>query len=91
MSNVDSKTKGAQVADDDIKQIYESTMLLVNKIVKGQHNPIIIHDENTSDISPVKLGDIKNYSEVSSFMEGLDTVFTENIVIAGKNYSIKLY
>jgi len=84
MSNVDSKTKGPELADDDIKQLYESTMLLVNKIVKGQHNPIIIHDENASDISPVKLGDAKNYSEVSSFMEGLDTVFTENIVIAGK-------
>ena len=84
MSNVDSKTKGTELVDDDIKQIYESTMLLVNKIVKGQHNPIIIHDEKTSDISPVKLGDVKNYSEVSSFMEGLDTVFTENIVIAGK-------
>ena len=84
MSNVDSKTKGPELADDDIKQIYESTMLLVNKIVKGQHNPIIIHDEKTSDISPVTLGGIKNYSEVSSFMEGLDTVFTENIVIAGK-------
>jgi len=84
MSDVDSKTKGIELVDDDIKQIYESTMLLVNKIVKGQHNPIIIHDEKTSDISPVKLGDVKNYSEVSSFMEGLDTVFTENIVIAGK-------
>ena len=84
MSDVDSKTKGIELADDNIKQIYASTMLLVNKIVKGQHNPIIIHDEKTSDISPVKLGDVKNYSEVSSFMEGLDTVFTENIVIAGK-------
>jgi len=84
MSNVDPKTKGPELANDDIKQIYESTMLLVNKIVKGQHNPIIIHGEKTSDISPVTLGGIKNYSEVSSFMEGLDTVFTENIVVAGK-------
>jgi len=83
-ANIDSKTKGNELVSDDIKKIYESTLGLVNKVVKGQHNPIIIHDEKIADISPLKLKDVKNYSEVSGFMEGLDTVFTENIVNAGK-------
>jgi len=83
-ANIDSKTKGNELVSDDIKKIYESTLRLVNKVVKGQHNPIIIHDEKIADISPLKLKAVKNYSEVSSFMEGLDKVFTENIVNAGK-------
>ena len=33
---------------------------------------------------PIKLGQIdEKYSSVNSFMEGLDTVFTENIVAKG--------
>jgi len=83
-ANIDSKTKGNELVSDDIKKIYETTLVLVNKVVEGQHNPIIIHDEKIADISPLKLKDVKNYSEVSGFMEGLDTVFTENIVNAGK-------
>ena len=85
VSNIDSKTKGRELDSGDIQKIYESLIGLVNKIVNGQHTPIIIHNEKSSDISPLKLGDVENYSEVSSFMEGLDTVFTENIVSAGKS------
>ncbi len=83
-ANIDSKTKGNELVDDDIKRIYGSIMLLVNKIVKGEHSPIIIHDDKTVEISPVKLGNLNNYSDVPNFMEGLDMVFTENIVNAGK-------
>ncbi len=85
VSNIDSRTKGRELDSGDIQKIYESIIGLVNKIVNGQHSPIIIHNEKSSDISPLKLGDVENYSEVSSFMEGLDTVFTENIVSAGKS------
>jgi len=84
MSEVDSKIVGNNLVDGDIKKIYAAILILVDKIVKGQHDPIIISDEKTTQVSPIKLQNIENYSEVTSFMQGLDTVFTNNIVNSGK-------
>ena len=84
ISKIDSKKKGNELTDEEIKKIYDSTIILVNKIITGEHTPIIIRDDESVDVSPIKLGKTNNFSEVSSFMEGLDLVFTENIVNIGK-------
>ncbi len=82
---IDSKTLGNKLTNDDVKKIFDSINKIINKVVKGQHDPVIVRDEKT-DVYPIKLGeDTKNYLKVPTFIEGLDTIFTENIVDAGKS------
>ncbi len=85
ISNVDSKCIGTNLTSDEIKKLYDTTKNIVTNVVTGKHEPIIIRDEKT-EIIPVRLGNFdNNCTVVNSFIEGLDTVFTENIVEIGKS------
>lgn len=54
-------------------------------MVSGNHQAVIVRDEKT-EVLPVKLGKLEGeVTEANSFIEGLDTVFTENIVEKGKS------
>ncbi len=85
ISNVDSKCTGNNLTSDQIKKLYDTTKNIVTNVVMGNHDPVIIRDEKT-EIIPVRLGNLDdNCTVVNSFIEGLDTVFTENIVKIGKS------
>ncbi|MCV0413250.1 ribosome rescue protein RqcH [Nitrosarchaeum sp.] len=85
MSNVDSKCIGTNLTAEQIKKLYDTTKNIVTNVVTGKHEPVIIRDEKT-EIIPVRLGNLDNKcTVVNSFIEGLDTVFTENIVEVGKS------
>ena len=85
LSNVNSKKIGKDLNDDEIKKIFHTTSTIVTNVTKGNHDPIIIRNE-TSEVIPIKLGESDGkISSVNSFMEGLDTVFTENIVEKGRS------
>ncbi|EGP94721.1 ribosome rescue protein RqcH [Nitrosarchaeum koreense] len=85
MSNVDSKCVGTNLTSEQIKKLYDTTKNIVTNVVTGKHEPVIIRDEKT-EIIPVRLGNLDNKcTVVNSFIEGLDTVFTENIVEIGKS------
>ncbi len=85
LSNVNSKKIGKDLNDDEIKKIFHTTSTIVTNVTKGNHDPIIIRNE-TSEVIPIKLGKSDGkISSVNSFMEGLDTVFTENIVEKGRS------
>ena len=84
LANIDSKKIGKNFTEDEIKEIFHTTKTIVTNVTTGNHDPVIIHNEKT-EVIPIKLGQIdEKYSSVNSFMEGLDTVFTENIVAKGK-------
>ncbi|HET6517395.1 MAG TPA: NFACT family protein, partial [Nitrosopumilaceae archaeon] len=84
-ANVDPKIKGNSLQSGDIKKIFESMRNLIDDVVAGNHNPIIIKNDSSLGISPIKLDNVKNAITVESFIEGLDTVFSQSIVDAGKN------
>ena len=85
LSDVNSKKIGKDLNDDEIKKIFHTTSTIVTNVTKGNHDPIIIRNE-TSEVIPIKLGESdEKISSVNSFMEGLDTVFTENIVEKGRS------
>ncbi|MGI0056083.1 MAG: NFACT RNA binding domain-containing protein, partial [Nitrosarchaeum sp.] len=51
----------------------------------GKHEPVIIRNEKT-EVIPIRLGKLDDKcTVVNSFIEGLDTVFTENLVEIGKS------
>jgi len=86
MSKIDSKISGNQLTNDDAKKIFEAVREIINNVVEGNHEAVIVKDDKNSDVYPIKLGnDEKHYMSVSSFMEGLDILFTETIVESGKS------
>ena len=86
LANIDSQSPGNSLSDNDIEKIFNVTKSITEKVVNGVHEPLLVRDEKTSDVLPLPLGDIqnKNCTRVASFMEGLDLLFTENLLEAGK-------
>jgi predicted ribosome quality control (RQC) complex YloA/Tae2 family protein len=85
MANIDSKTIGKNLPKEDIEKIFRTTKEVVTNVTTGNHEPVIVRNEK-SEVLPVKFGKLEqNFTSVNSFMEGLDIVFTENIVEKGKS------
>ncbi len=85
IANVDPKKIGNLLTEEEIKKIFETTKKIVSDIVSENHDPIIVRNEKT-EVLPIQLGKIEGeITKVNSFIEGLDTVFTQNIVDKGKS------
>jgi predicted ribosome quality control (RQC) complex YloA/Tae2 family protein len=85
IANIDSKCLGINLTIEQINKLYDTTKDVVINIISGKHEPVIIRNEKT-EIIPIRLGKINEKCiAVNSFMEGLDTVFTENLVQIGKS------
>jgi len=85
IANIDPKKIGNLLTNDEITKIFETTKKVVSDVISGNHKPIIIRNEKT-EILPIKLGKMEGeIVDVNSFIEGLDTVYTENIVTKGKS------
>jgi len=86
ISKIDSKISGNQLTISDAKKMFDAVKEIINNVVEGNHEAVIVKDDKNSDVYPIKLGnDEKHYMNVSSFMEGLDILFTETIVESGKS------
>ena len=86
MSKIDSKVLGNELSTKDVKKILDSVKEIIKNVVEGNHQPVIVKDEKKSDVYPITLGnENENFKKVPSFMEGLDILFTENIVTSGKS------
>ena len=58
----------------------------VSSVINGTHDPTIITDGEESDVFPIRFSDDNTKArEVSSFNEGLDIIFTEQILQKGKS------
>ncbi len=84
LANIDSKKIGRDFSQEEIKELFNATKTIVTNVITGNHDPVIIRNGKT-EVIPIKLGETdEKCSSVNSFMEGLDTVFTENIVELGR-------
>ena len=73
------------LTNEEVTKIYETTKKIVLDVVSGNHEPVIIKNEKI-EVLPVKLGKLEGeVTDVTSFIEGLDTIFTKNIVEKGKS------
>ena len=85
ISDIDSKCLGNNLTSEQIKKLYDTTKDIVTNVITGKHEPVIIRNEKT-EIIPIRLGKLDDKcTVVNSFIEGLDTVFTENLVEIGKS------
>lgn len=86
VSGVDSQRLGNTLSDEEIEKIYQSTTEIIEKITSGNHDAYVVRDGKGSDVYPIPLGDFsqKSASKVASFMEGLDSLFSENLLEQGK-------
>ncbi|MGB9003178.1 MAG: ribosome rescue protein RqcH [Nitrosotalea sp.] len=85
-SGIDGQRLGNTLSSEEVATIYQVTREMIEKVVSGEHDPCIVRDDKGADVYPIPLGDVsqKNVSQVSSFMEGLDSLFSENLLEQGK-------
>ena len=84
-ANIDSKKIGNLLTRGEIKKIFETTKKIVSDVSSGNHDAIIVRNEKT-EVLPLKLGKLEGeITNVNSFIEGLDTVFTGDLVEKGKS------
>lgn len=85
IAGIDGKRIGNLLSDEEIKKIFETVKKIVSDIVSGNHDVVIVRNERT-EVLPLKLGKLEgDVTPANSFIEGLDTVFTENIIEKGKS------
>ncbi|HJU14323.1 MAG TPA: ribosome rescue protein RqcH [Candidatus Nitrosotalea sp.] len=86
MSKIDGQRLGNTLTAEEVATIYQTAKALVEKVVAGEHDACIIRDDKGADVYPLPLGDLsqKSVSKVSGFMEGLDQLFSENLLDQGK-------
>jgi predicted ribosome quality control (RQC) complex YloA/Tae2 family protein len=87
MTNLNPDKLGNSLSDKEIDDIFKATKVLIEKVITGKHEPYIIRDVKNADVIPIPLGNMEggNAVKVSSFMEGLDSLFSENLLEHGKS------
>ena len=84
IAKVDGKKIGNLLTNEEIKSIFETVKTIVSDVVSGNHEAVIVRNDKT-EILPIKLGKVEGeITKANSFIEGLDTVFTESIIEKGK-------
>ena len=86
LAGVDPAKSGDSLSENDVEKIFTVTKNLVEKIVNGIHEPVLAKSEKGVDVFPIKLGHTENtdYTKIASFMEGLDSLFTQDLLEHGK-------
>ncbi|MHA7646384.1 ribosome rescue protein RqcH [Nitrosopumilus sp. S4] len=84
ISKIDSKKIGNLLSSEEINKLFETTTTIVSDVISGNHEPVIVRNEST-EVLPLNFKNLEGeIIPVKSFIEGLDTVFTESIVNKGK-------
>jgi len=85
ITGIDGKRIGNLLSNEEIKKIFETVKKIVSDIISGNHDVVIVRDERI-EVLPLKLGKLEgDVTPANSFIEGLDTVFTESIIAKGKS------
>ncbi len=82
LAKVESKKKGEETSNEEVKRLFDSATQIINNVVNGQHDPEIVRNDEMY-VNPISL-EGENHEKIASFMDGLDTVFTESILTKGK-------
>ena len=85
ITEIDPKKNGNLLTSEETSKIFKTAKKIVTDVVSGNHEPVIVRNEKT-EVLPLKLGKLEGeIINANSFIEGLDTIFTENIVKKGKS------
>ena len=81
IANIDPKKIGNLLTNEEVKDIFEITKKTVSDIVLENHDPL--YRNGKTEVLPIQLGKIEGEITKVTAIEGLDTVFTQNIVDKG--------
>jgi len=87
IAGIDPQVIGNTLSKEQVQKIAQATKDLIDNVVNGKHEPYIVRNEKGADVIPIPLGNIseEDHSKVGSFMEGLDILFSENLLEQGKS------
>ena len=86
LSGIDPKKPSNEVTDGEFEALYEIITSTLSKVTQGPHDPSVIIEDDIHDAYPIRFSDDNlNAKKVDSFNEGLDIVFTEEILEKGKS------
>jgi len=86
LSGIDSKKPSNEITDEEFEALYEIITTTISKVTQGPHDPSVIIEDDVHDAYPIRFSDDNlNAKKVDSFNEGLDIVFTEEILEKGKS------
>ena len=85
IAGIDGKRIGNLLSKEEINKIFETIKKIVSDVISGNHKAVIVRNEKI-EVLPLKLGKLEGeVTDANSFIEGLDTTFTENIIKKGKS------
>ena len=86
LSSIDRTKPSNNISDEEFESLFDVTSTTISNVINGTHDPTIITDAEESDVFPIRFSDDNTKArEVSSFNEGLDIIFTEQILQKGKS------
>ena len=86
LSGIDSKKASNEITDNEFEALYEIITTTISKVTQGPHDPSVIIEDDIHDAYPIRFSDDNlNAKKIDSFNEGLDIVFTEEILEKGKS------
>jgi predicted ribosome quality control (RQC) complex YloA/Tae2 family protein len=86
LSSIDRVKSSNEISEEEFEALFDVIKTTISSVVNGTHDPTIITDDEESDVFPIRFSDDNTKArEVSSFNEGLDIIFTEQILQKGKS------
>lgn len=83
-AKIEFETPCKDLSEKNVEDIVNAAKTLVQKIVNGNHQPVIVKTKDGFDVYPFTLMHEIEYEKVPSFMEGLDKVFSKMLLEKGK-------
>ena len=85
IADIDSKKIGDQLTSEEITRIFETAKRIVADVISGRHKVFAVKNGGTQ-VFPLRLGRVEGeITEMNSFIEGLDMVFTKDLVEKGRS------
>ena len=86
LASIDRAKPSNEISEEEFEALFDVIKTTVSSVINGTHDPTIITDGEESDVFPIRFSDDNTKArEVSSFNEGLDIIFTEQILQKGKS------
>ena len=86
LSSINRTKPSDELSYDEVEALFDVINTTISSVVDGKHDPTIINEDEESDVFPIRFSDYNTKArEVPSFNEGLDIIFTEQILQKGKS------
>ena len=86
LSSINREKPSNQLSDDEIESLCDIINTTISNVIEGNHDPTIINDGEISEVFPIRFSDDNTKAKkVSSFNDGLDIIFSEQILQKGKS------